>query len=172
MSVQQRFGLWPTRTLFLCLALLFHPADATANDYGVAIDGLVEELETWLDQHSEHPRAETSPRIRYLEGSPQITETSSSVVANKPRGLYSPFTQTIFLYEPWNADNPVDQSVLLHELEHHRQQGRSHWYCPGAQELPAYRLQQKWLSEHGIELNVNWVEIVLISGCTRRDIHP
>ena len=90
-------------------------------------------------------------------------EISTAVVGKIARGLYSPFTQTIFLYRPWNSSNPLDQSVLLHELEHHRQHGHGHWYCPGAQELPAYRLQQKWLSERSLELDVNWVEIVLIS---------
>jgi len=38
--------------------------------------------------------------------------------------------------------------------------------------LPAYRLQEAWLAERGTEAEVNWVAVVLDSGCTRRDIHP
>ena len=47
-----------------------------------------------------------------------------------------------------------------------------HWYCPGAQELSAYRTQQAWLAELGLELDVNWIAVVLESGCTPRDFHP
>jgi len=73
---------------------------------------------------------------------------------------------------PWSADEPFSVSVLLHELVHHRQAEDGHWYCSGAQELPAYKLQQAWLDRFGLKANINWVAVLLESGCTPKDIYP
>ncbi len=43
--------------------------------------------------------------------------------------------------------------------------------CPVAQELPAYRLQEAWFGELGLEPDVNWIAVTLEAGCARRDIH-
>ena len=88
------------------------------------------------------------------------------------RGFYDIELGVIYIVKPWSPNNPQDVSVVLHELVHHRQQTAQHWYCPGAQELPAYRLQEKWLAERGLAVPINWVAVVLEAGCSRRDVHP
>ena len=88
------------------------------------------------------------------------------------RGFYDIELEVIYIVKPWSPQNPKDVSVVLHELVHHRQQTAQHWYCPGAQELPAYRLQEKWLAERGLTVPINWVAVVLEAGCSRRDMHP
>lgn len=65
-----------------------------------------------------------------------------------------------------------DVSVLLHELTHHRQATARHWYCPGQQELPAYRLQAAWLAEQDETIAINWIDATLAAGCTPSDFHP
>lgn len=94
-------------------------------------------------------------------------QASSAVVC---RGLYDPDRSEILLVRPWGLRNAEDVGVLLHELVHHRQ-ALHHWYCPAAQELPAYRLQEAWLSEQGLSADVNWMAVVLDAGCTPRDKH-
>jgi hypothetical protein len=166
-------------TVLLCLAGLTAQAATTLHvdvdpewrNAGSLAD-LVEVLETWLDAHAPWPRRSGDPVIRTI--SPEELASLSGVSSRghgTTRGLYDPEMQTVFLREPWDRFDAQDVSVLLHELVHHRQ-ASSHWYCPGAQELPAYRLQAAWLAERGLEANVNWIAVVLESGCTRRDIHP
>ncbi|MGI9367922.1 MAG: DUF6647 family protein [Ruegeria sp.] len=89
----------------------------------------------------------------------------------RTRGLYDPMESTIYLVHPWKPADPQDISVLLHELVHHRQVGH-HFYCLGAQEEQAYRLQEDWLSEQGLQADVNWIAIVIDAGCAPKDIHP
>jgi len=62
--------------------------------------------------------------------------------------------------------------VDRHPRCRHIEQAPHHWFCPAAQELPAYRLREAWLAERGLSADVNWVAVVLDAGCTRRDIHP
>lgn len=95
-----------------------------------------------------------------------------SASQGRTRGLYDPDAATIRLVRPWDPRDPFDVSTLPHELVHHRQQGARHWYCPGAQELPAYRLQEAWLADLGLEPDIDWIAVVLEAGCTPRDIHP
>lgn len=178
MTPVYRAGPALARRVFLCAFFLsvttaYTKADAS-DPRSIAVDNLVEVLDAWLDGHSEHPRRDKQPVIRFLKKPFSVTGTNAASIGStrKTRGFYSEYSETIWLVEPWSADNPVDVSVLLHELVHHRQAGDGHWYCPSAQELPAYRLQQEWLDGYGLKLNVNWVEIVLKSGCTPRDIHP
>lgn len=130
-------------------------------------------LNDWLDANSEWSRPEAEPRIRIVgEWEAKARQGVTASFQRGPlRGLYDPETAEIFLVAPWSPRSASDVSVLLHELVHHRQ-AQHHWYCPAAQELPAYRLQDAWLSERGMQAKVNWIAVVLDSGCTRRDIHP
>ncbi|KAA9010529.1 DUF6647 family protein [Histidinibacterium aquaticum] len=134
---------------------------------------LIGSLEVWLDARAEWPRRETSPRVRLVSEWQAAARQggSASFQRGRLRGLYDPEEAEILLVLPWDPRNAVDVSVLLHELTHHRQ-APHHWYCRGAQELPAYRLQDAWLAEQGYSLDVNWAAVVLDSGCTPRDIHP
>lgn len=134
---------------------------------------LVSVLDAWLDTHSKWSRRDTAPRIRIVsEWEARARQgATASFQRGRLRGLYDPRQAEILLVRPWDPRDAEDVSVLLHELVHHRQ-APHHWYCPAAQELPAYRLQEAWLAERGMWADVNWVAVVLESGCTRRDIHP
>ncbi len=136
--------------------------------------GLVLDLEAWLDVHSAYSRHPDAPRIRWIDAksAKAMSGSSSSLRSGTPRGLYDANTRTIWLVRPWSPRNPHDVSVLLHELVHHRQASAGHWYCAEAQELPAYKLQKKWLAARALEINVNWIAVVLDSACSPRDIHP
>ncbi|SFQ08036.1 DUF6647 family protein [Tranquillimonas alkanivorans] len=130
-------------------------------------------LDDWLDVNSEWAQRTSTPLIRRVsEWEARARRgTTSSLQRGPLRGLYDPDTQEILLIEPWDPRNTEDVSTLLHEMIHHRQ-APHHWYCPAAQELPAYRLQEAWLGERGLQAEVNWVAVVLDAGCTSRDIHP
>ena len=45
------------------------------------------------------------------------------------------------------------------------------WPCPAAAEPEAYRLQEAWLAERGIDPGFEWVEIYLHARCPS-DRHP
>lgn len=134
---------------------------------------LISTLDDWLDAHSDWPRRAAAPRARLVSPSRarERQGASSSLQHGPLRGLYDPERAEILLTRPWDPRDATDVSVLLHELVHHRQVAH-HWYCPAAQELPAYRLQEAWLRERGLRADVNWIAVVIDAGCTPRDIHP
>ncbi len=135
---------------------------------------LISQLNRWLDANTDLPHRETQPEIHWI-GQAQaasMTPARHASQAGHARGLYDPQTVRIYLVRPWDARNPLDVGVLLHELVHHRQAEAGHWYCAGAQELPAYRLQDAWMSNLGLKADINWIAVVLEAGCTPRDIHP
>lgn len=135
--------------------------------------GLTATLDDWLDVNSAWSRRDAPPRIRIVsEWEAKARRGVTASRQNGPlRGLYDADREEIMLVAPWNPRSAKDVSVLLHELIHHRQ-APYHWYCPAAQELPACRLQDAWLAERGMRANMNWMAVVLESGCARRDIHP
>jgi hypothetical protein len=138
-----------------------------------SMPALLASLEDWLDARTDWPRRATPPRV-HLVSEWQAAARQGSVASfqrGRLRGLYDPDRSEILLVRPWDPRDAGDVSVLLHELAHHRQ-APHHWYCPAAQELPAYRLQEAWLAEQGLALDVNWLAVVLDAGCTPRDIHP
>lgn len=141
---------------------------------GKTLPALIEHLENWLDDHSDLERRDTLPDIHWigLAQASYLQYGSQASTTGTIRGLYNADAQTIYLVRPWDHRNPHDVSVLLHELVHHRQAKDGYWYCPGAQELDAYRLQDNWLSQMGLEADVNWIAVILEAGCTPRDIHP
>ena len=133
---------------------------------------LIEELHHWIDTTIDLPAADTSATIVFADAK-DVAEPSemASMIGSKPRGIYDPDTGTITLVRPWSAENPQDVAVLLHELVHHRQGGK-HFYCEAAKEHAAYNVQESWLAERELTLDVNWIAIVLASSCAARDIHP
>ena len=162
----------------LVLCLLLKPlqiarADPMAWRDARDMSALMAQLDLWLDKRSYLPKAERPPMVRLVDrhALPALVGAHFAAHGGQTRGLYDPDTVTIWLIRPWDARDPRDVSVLLHEMIHHRQNGL-HWYCPGAQELPAYRLQEQWLNKIGLSVSANWVAVVLEAGCTPRDIHP
>lgn len=137
-----------------------------------SISELVAVFDTWLDQNTDLQRPDANLEIRIISASFAATLQGSSASSfGRTRGLFDPASSTIYLILPWDRKNPHDASVLLHELVHARQVGR-HYYCHGAQEEAAYRLQDDWLRERGLQARVNWIAVILESGCNRRDFHP
>ena len=134
---------------------------------------LVSSLEAWLDAKADWPRRDAVPQVRFVSAWHAAARqgAEAGLQRGRHRGLYDPQRSEILLVRPWAPRKPDDVSVLLHELVHHRQ-APYHWYCPAAQELPAYRLQEAWLLEQGLSLDVDWMSVVLDAGCTPRDIHP
>lgn len=179
MLLQFRIGTRLACVVFCCLFSTLKPAIAETEDQLVwqgaqSLSDLIHHLDDWLDNNSDLPRRANPPEIRFLDkySAAAFSASKHSARMGRLRGLYDPDSQTIWLLHPWNQHDPYSVSVLLHEQMHHRQAEAGHWYCPGAQELPAYRIQQKWLAQFGLEPNVNWIAVVLDAGCTPRDIHP
>ncbi|MDU8913640.1 DUF6647 family protein [Aestuariicoccus sp. MJ-SS9] len=178
MSPLHRFGA-PVACALMTLAQTLTPANAAESDplawrEAGTLPALVAHLEDWLDANTDLPRRDSAPDIALI-GAARAASMHTSRHASQEghaRGLYDEEAGAIYLVRPWDARNPYDVSVLLHELAHHRQAEAGHWYCPGAQELPAYRLQDEWLGALGLAADVNWVAVVLEAGCTPRDIHP
>lgn len=179
MFFPDRAGPWLARMMICCLLTGVTGNAAQADDLlawreADTMTELVGTLETWLDRNADLPRRDTAPVIRRIDRAAALAMSTARHTGQgaAPRGRYDPDTATVWLVRPWSPRDPFDVSVLLHELVHHRQAEAGHWYCPGAQELPAYKLQRAWLAELGLEPEVNWIAVVLEAGCTPRDIHP
>lgn len=167
------------RAAALCLMLAASPVAAEPPDPlawrdAPTLQALVDHLDRWLDRQSDLPRRDRPVDLRLVSAAKAAALAPDHLGAGQSRlrGLYDPDGAVIWLVSPWDPRDPRDVSILLHELAHHRQQGAQHWYCPGAQELPAYRLQAAWLADLGLDLDVNWIAVVLAADCSRRDIHP
>ncbi len=133
---------------------------------------VVEALESWIDRETDLPRRNIAPNIEFADSHSAVDASEPAMaIGRKTRGLYDPATATITLINPWSVENLNDQSVLLHELVHHRQSA-ANWTCLGAMEHPAYKLQEKWLNQFNLALDVNWIAIVLAANCAPRDFHP
>ena len=139
-----------------------------------AILETAEELELWLDAHTDLPRSEVPlERIALVEaGSDVLYGGRTTQLDSTVRGLYDEETATIYLVRPWFGDTARDRSILLHEMVHHRQASSQHWYCPQAMEWDAYLFQEDYLNAHGQTGGFNWGWVVLASSCGPRDHHP
>lgn len=139
-----------------------------------AVEGLIAEFASWIAENSDYAVAERPVRAVALVTKGETVGTGERQVSlgNRTRGHYDEATGTIYIVRPWFPADPYDQSVLLHEMVHHMQVGAKHWYCPQAQEWDAYRLQEAWLEERGLESNFHWASILLESSCAVRDHHP
>lgn len=112
------------------------------------------------------------PEIRFCtEGSALAYADDSIVVEPEERGLYDIARRRIHLVAPWQPDNPRDVAVLLHELVHDIQFQNRHWECNNAAEWQAYKLQDQWMTEQGLDAGLDWLRIYMWSRCPR-DHHP
>ena len=171
-SILRARRLQPVSRFGGSIALIVHFVCFPVAVFSAPMNDLVLQLEDWIDAHSDLVRNDTAYKIELVENSPSLQPNDAAmVIGNQTRGLYDPGTATITLVQPWDHADLDHQSVLLHELIHHRQ-SVAHYYCPAAQELVAYKLQEMWLVSKGLTLDVNWVGVVLASSCSARDIHP
>ena len=82
-----------------------------------------------------------------------LLASSGGSSALKPVALYESATATIYLSAAFVPDNPLSQSVIVHELVHHAQAVAGLRYaCPQAAEKVAYDIQQEWLGQYGLDL--------------------
>ena len=83
------------------------------------------------------------------------------------RALYVP-GEVVIDDQFWDASEPRVVSFLVHELVHHAQlaSGRS-YACHNAKEWEAYKLQNLWLSEHGLPPAVEEKWIATMADCNR-----
>ena len=178
MSHACRPGIWVTCALLLLCAITPRHVAAQPDQLewrnAETISALVENLDDWIDVHSEYARHPDAPEIQWINRAQaaRLQTTAQTAKLETTRGLYDPEAGTIYLVRPWDRRKPYDVSVLLHELIHHRQTKTGHWYCPGAQEQDAYKLQDAWLAQLGLRADVNWIAVILEAGCTPKDIHP
>lgn len=137
--------------------------------------GLVREMLEWIGEQTAYDVSDAlaaPPTIMLCDRGDRIHYEGRSIIVDETiRGLYDLEKRRIVLTEPWDADDPRDQAVILHELIHHVQWTSRDWECHGAPEPEAYRLQEQWLAERGIEADFDWFSILVRARCLR-DIHP
>ncbi len=113
-------------------------------------------LSIWLSASHGLADIQTAPRVRFVEqrqiaalryGRADIADVDEVVA------VYEPLTRTIVLPVAWDAGDPADLSVLVHEIVHHlqREAGALH-RCPEEGEEMAYTAQERWLSQFGLSL--------------------
>lgn len=101
-----------------------------------AIAALLPSLDTWITAYSDYPETDRPlAAITLVEPGFSLEHDGKAMqLGGTLRGLYDAESATIYLVRPWFGDDPYDQSVLLHELVHHRQVDAKHWYCGQAME--------------------------------------
>ena len=132
-----------------------------------ALLAATEELDLWLDTHTDLPRSAIPlARVELVPPGAEIRhEGRMTVLGGSVRGAYDAGTATIYLVRQWFGDTAHDRGVLLHEMVHHR-------YCPQAMEWDAYLIQEKYLNALGETGAFNWAWVLLASSCAVRDHHP
>ena len=120
------------------------------------MDELIAVLSIWVAAASGLPEAPTPPRVRQFEQQHVAAMQSGRYDAPGSEdivAIYVGMVDTIVLSDDWNMHDPVDVSVLVHELVHHLQHhAGAEYHCPQAREKPAYMVQQEWLNMFGEDL--------------------
>ncbi|KEO51212.1 DUF6647 family protein [Thioclava pacifica] len=130
-------------------------------------------LVEWIAEHSPYPADHANPPAIFLCRTGEVIsyEGEEIIVDAELRAAYDFLNDRIFLVSPWSHQDPRHLSSLLHELVHRAQFNARDWPCVGAAEPEAYRLQEKWLAERGVDAQFDWFEIYLNSRCPM-DVHP
>ena len=84
--------------------------------------------------------------------------------------VYDDKNRIVYLPDSWTGETIAEQSVLVHEMVHHLQNlAGQKFACAGEREKPAYLAQDKWLKQHGHDLekdfDVDMFTVVAISAC-------
>ncbi|MDJ0641019.1 MAG: hypothetical protein QNJ20_19550 [Paracoccaceae bacterium] len=136
---------------------------------------VMEELLSWIEAQTAYDVSalrNSPPEISFCAVGERIPyEAGSALVDVALNGAYDHLRNTILLVQPWNPDDPRDRSVLLHELLHAAQLQNRTYACLEEAEWEAYRLQEAYLAERGLESGFDWLQIYFWSQCPR-DIHP
>lgn len=161
--------------LFLIVLLALTPAraaDPLCPDDGMP--ELVDSLLQWIGAYSSYdvePSRLAPPTIESCAVGDTISLSGLEFhVEDNLLAAYGPRKRVIYLVEPWRSDDVMDQSRLLHELVHDVQSRSRTWACPREMEWDAYKLQEIWLKQHGIDPHFNWTLILMLSRC-RPNVH-
>jgi hypothetical protein len=149
---------------------------------------LLTEIVTWLAKNYGLEAIQDHPRIEFA-GQPKLVamrynnllpaawredhtqgQAAPAVQQRKVVAIYNNMTKTIFLPDGWTATTAAEVSVLVHEMVHHLQNLAGLTYdCPAAREKPAYLAQDRWLQQHGLDLEIEFqidkFTLVVSSAC-------
>jgi hypothetical protein len=175
--------------LFILVALALWALPVVANDTGacekppdiaethrpipeVLPPMLFDDLVSWIARNTIYDLRHTyahPPTLSFCDvGDIVAYEDDDLYVDESLLAVFDAKARHIYLKQPWTPLRLFDQSILLHELIHDVQTQSHDWACVGAPEPEAYRLQQKWLIEHGIDTPFDWDAIKRLSRCPDR----
>ena len=136
------------------------------------MDALLATIVTWLALNYGLPATYTFPTIQYL---PEAEIYKARYRDTNGRYLpviavYNSPDRAILLPQSWTPVSPVDVSILVHEMVHHLQNEASVKYpCNEAREATAYSAQEKWLNQHGTnlqkEFGMNLLALKVLTNC-------
>lgn len=140
------------------------------------MDALMYALMAWASAQTGIAPADTLPAVTYTAPEEmvqmQYPDGDGGAAANGVRvvALYDPNEAEIYLPLGFDVRDPVDVSVLLHELVHHMQYEAGVGYaCRGEMERVAYEAQGEYLSSVGIDLleamEMNGLFLHLVTTC-------
>ena len=145
--------------------------DSPGSEPEVAVAGLLAWIADVTDYDVSASLADP-PEIDFCDTGDWVAyEGDSVLVEDSLRAVYDLTRRRILIVRPFDAGQPRDLSVLLHELVHDVQYLNRSWDCPNATEWQAYKLQEQWLAEQGIDAGFDWLQIYFLSRCPR-DVHP
>lgn len=127
---------------------------------GTAIDpDLVQELLAWVSVQSGYHPPGPPVVIASREKFVQLMRKTGARLSNA-RAMYIP-GMVVLDNNTWDAQDPMQLSLLVHDLVHHAQLFSGKTYpCRAAKEQEAYTLQNKWLAERGAGFFASdaWIE--------------
>jgi len=138
-------------------------------------DDVVRGLLEWIGGATDYdigPSLAAPPEIGFCRVGEWVEyEDNRFLVEEDLRAVYDWPNRRVLIVAPWDPADKRDLSILLHELVHHVQMQTRDWECLQASEWQAYKLQERWLAEQGIDAGFDWLHIYFLSRCPR-DIHP
>jgi hypothetical protein len=160
------------------------PKSAQVNEVR-ATPASLNELAGWLAANYDLPysaeplRLErvSPPRLYQLRHRAFLSSQTASDNATSQPGYqrevvaaYDDKNRIVYLPENWTGETIAEQSLLVHEMVHHLQNVAGQKFtCAAEREKTAYLAQDKWLRQHGLDLekafNVDMFTVVVMSAC-------
>jgi hypothetical protein len=132
----------------LVLSLGGAAAHAEVPDGTKLSPALVGKLMGWVEQATGY-HAPTQPVVMASEEKFQLVMKMKGVHYADARAMYIP-GMVILNNTTWEEEDPIQISLLVHELVHHAQLFSKRKYaCADAKEYEAYTIQNKWLEQNG-----------------------
>lgn len=140
------------------------------------MDQLMIALMVWISAASDLPAAPQAPSVEF--NTPQelhelnFPGTAYRAESGAPQAvaLYDLDGAVVHLPDGWQVSDPVDLSILVHELVHHMQASAGLEYqCRGAMEKVAYDTQIAFLESMGLDMfevmEINELFYRIITSC-------